>query len=86
MNMKLSIRLTLVMVGVVAATTIGILFFADQLLVETLYDRGVRQLETRARLLAATVEDKLGEVSADLLVIPETTAIRRLMRGEASRM
>jgi signal transduction histidine kinase len=86
MNMKLSIRLTLVMVGVVAATTIGILFFADQLLVRTLYDQGSRQLETRARLLAATVEDKLGEMSTDLVVIPETVAIRRLMRGEASRV
>ncbi len=85
MKMKLSIRLTLVMVGIVAATTIGTLFFADQLLVDTLYDKGVRQLETRARLLAATVEDKLGQASADLLVIPDTTAIRRLLRGEAPR-
>lgn len=81
--MKLSIRLTLVMIGVVATTTVGTLFFADQLLEKIIYERGMRQLETRARLLAATVEDKLGEASADLLIIPSTTAISRLMRGAA---
>jgi len=77
--MKLSIRLTLVMVALVAGTTAGMLFFANHVLESAIGAGARRQLETRARLLATMLDDKLGEVSADVLIIPSTTALRRLI-------
>lgn len=76
--MTLWIRLTLVMVALVAGTTVGILLFTNHVLENIVGARALGQVETQALLLAAKLEDKIGDVKADVLVLTSTSELREL--------
>jgi signal transduction histidine kinase len=83
-GMRLSIRLTLVMVALVAATVIGILFFTNRALETITGHRALAQAGTHARLLANKLEDKIDNLKSDALLLTTTSTITEFVRTRSN--
>jgi CheY-like chemotaxis protein len=78
--MTLPNRMTLAIVTLVAATTVGILFFTNEALEHVISTRALVQIGTHARLLANKLEDRIGDVKDDVLILAPISSLEEFIR------
>lgn len=82
--MTFSIRLALVMVTLVAGTTVALLLLVNHALESIIGTRALRQIETEARLVATELSDQITALKSDVTALVPSIALDQLVRNQAA--